>query len=289
MPIALLEIEDLLADVVGGEGNFVVIDARPEPEYLRGHIPGAVRISWEDWCECAPSAAPPILHEPGYWGKLANSQEQLFEKKLSDAGIKQHLPIVVYADSANSKGREGRVAWMFLYFGASEVFMLNGGWNAWVNACGPVQLGNRAPCSAGDFRIALDEERRVTHDQVFRNQSGQTPLMIDTRTTAEFDGDCYDYQPVKGRLPNAILFPFTSLFSPDGSFITKELYLKIVPSDILTATDKISYCEVGVRASTFSLLHEIYTGEIIPVYDGSIMEWGWQLENKSQTNRTQIR
>ncbi len=35
---------------------------------------------------------------------------------------------------------------------------------------------------------------------------------------------------------------------------------------------KVSYCEVGVRASTFSLLHEIYIGEIIPVYDASVME-----------------
>ena len=26
----------------------------------------------------------------------------------------------------------------------------------------------------------------------------------------------------------------------------------------------------------FSLLHEAYTGEMIPVYDGSLIEWGLQ-------------
>lgn len=35
-----------------------------------------------------------------------------------------------------------------------------------------------------------------------------------------------------------------------------------------------TYCEVGVRASTYAMLYEAYTGRVLPVYDGSIMEWG---------------
>jgi len=79
----------------------------------------------------APAEAAPILHKPGYWGTLGNSSEHSFEQRMIDLGIKQNSPIVVYADSARSKGREGRVAWMLLYFGASEVYMLDGGWNGW--------------------------------------------------------------------------------------------------------------------------------------------------------------
>ncbi len=277
MSIALLKIENLVEGVLSKSGKFQVVDARRQSEYLSAHIPGAVRIAWEDWCEPAPAAAAAILHEPGYWGKLAVAPEQAFERKLIASGIKQDLPIVVYADSARSKGREGRVAWMLLYFGASQVFMLDGGWNAWVRAGALVESGAPSAIEAGKFTIALDERRRVRHDDAFKNGGDQSPLMIDTRTAAEFNGDCYDYQPVKGRLPNSILFPFASLYAPGGSFVDKDRYLEIVPADILKTPLKISYCEVGVRASTFSLLHEIYTGEIIPVYDGSAMEWGWHL------------
>ncbi len=280
MNIGLLQIETLIKDVISDQRKYAVVDARPESEYLSGHIPGAVRISWEEWCESAPYEAAPILHEPGYWGTLGNSSEQSFEKRLIDLGIRQNAPLVVYADSARSKGREGRVAWMLLYFGASEVYMLDGGWNGWINAAGAVEAGIQSPSQKGEFRIALDERRRVKHKDLFDDNANQLPLMIDTRTAAEFHGDCYDYQPVKGRLPNSILFPFASLFEEDGTFVQRERYLEITPLDILHSLNKVSYCEVGVRASTFSLLHEIYTGEIIPVYDGSIMEWGWQLKSK---------
>lgn len=36
----------------------------------------------------------------------------------------------------------------------------------------------------------------------------------------------------------------------------------------------IALCEVGVRSSLFCLLLELYCGQIIPNYDGSMMEWG---------------
>ncbi len=281
MTIGLIQVEQLIEYAIGDPGKYIVVDARPEPEYLSGHIPGAVRISWEEWCESAPAEAAPILHEPGYWGTLGNSSEEAFEQRLIDTGIRQNAPIVVYADSARSKGREGRVAWMLLYFGAREVYMLDGGWSGWVNAGRAIEIGTQSHPQKGDFRIALDERRRIKHNQLFNNNADQLPLMIDTRTPAEFHGDCYDYQPVKGRLPNSILFPFASLFEEDGMFVNRERYLEITPPDILHSLNKISYCEVGVRAATFSLLHEIYTGEIIPVYDGSIMEWGWQLNSKA--------
>ena len=280
MNIGLIQVEQLIEDAIGDPGKYIVVDSRPEPEFLAGHIPGAIRISWEEWCESAPAEAARILHKPGYWGTLGEPSKQSFERRLIDTGIRQKAPIVVYADSARSKGREGRVAWMLLYFGAREVYMLDGGWSGWINAGRAVEIGVPSTTEKGDFHLALDERRRMMHDQLFNDNADKLPLMIDTRTAAEFHGDCYDYQPVKGRLPNSILFEFESLFEEDGKFVSRERYLEITPPDILRSLNKVSYCEVGVRASTFSLLHEIYTGEIIPVYDGSIMEWGWQLKSK---------
>jgi 3-mercaptopyruvate sulfurtransferase SseA len=35
----------------------------------------------------------------------------------------------------------------------------------------------------------------------------------------------------------------------------------------------VTYCEVGVRASLLALLHEIHAGQVVAVFDGSLMQW----------------
>ena len=67
--------------------------------------------------------------------------------------------------------------------------------------------------------------------------------------------------------------PFTDLFDEAGSFVTKSVYLQRLPPEVRTAERCVAYCEVGVRSCLFALLHEIHTGEVVPVYDGSVMEW----------------
>jgi len=50
--------------------DYAVVDARPQDDFLRGHIPGALSIEWEEWCGAPPPAADPVLARPGYWGTL---------------------------------------------------------------------------------------------------------------------------------------------------------------------------------------------------------------------------
>lgn len=278
MTISLLSVGSLLEDVFSGAGTYTVVDARPSKELENGHIPHAVPVSWEDFCANPPSGCKRILREPGYWGALGDPVGARFGDRLALAGISQDKPVVVYADSARSRGREGRIAWMLLYLGATEVFILNGGWSGWLAADGPTASGSWCSTGNGQFCLNLDERRRVKLDALLKlHGSDEMPVMIDTRTAAEFAGDCYDYQPRKGRLPRSILFPFDLLFESDDTFVSRERYLELAGADLLAARRKVAYCEVGVRASTFALLHEIYTGEILPVYDGSIMEWGWHV------------
>ncbi len=275
MPVKLISIAKLVTEVLTADCRYQIVDARPAKEFDAGQIAGAVHLDWESWCESPPDGCRPILHEPGYWGALADPVGYAFAERLSKLGLRHNEPIVVYADSARSKGREGRVAWMLLYLGALEVYLLDGGWNGWLLGNGPVAKGSSVVRSGG-FKLKLDGRRRADLDQLERSQqSGTMPLMIDTRTPAEFHGDCYDYQPRKGRMPRSILFPFAELFSADGRFVDKERYLQLAPADLLADCTRVAYCEVGVRASTFALLHELYTGEVLPVYDGSVMEWGW--------------
>ncbi len=127
-----------LKELLGGKQNIVLLDTREELEFSEGHLPGAISNQWFEWCSKAPSSAKSTLFEPGYWGNLDVESIEKVEKALGDLGITNGGTVVVYSAAIASKGREGRLAWMLLYFGLEEVYILDGGYNSWLNAKGEV-------------------------------------------------------------------------------------------------------------------------------------------------------
>lgn len=254
-------------------GPYTIIDARPHSRYLAGHIPGAVWMGWAEWCETAPAHAGEALAQAGYWGVLKAEATALLQKRLGQAGLSNEQPILVYAEGPISKGREGRIAWMLLYWGASSVFLLDGGWQGWLRSGGVSDLAI-STFRNGQFQIQTQEQRRVQLSQLRQDlQRNSLPLLIDVRSEAEFAGYDHAYQPRMGRLPGAVHMPFTHLFDETGNFVTQHVYLQRLPEKIRMATRHVAYCEVGARSCLFALLHEVYTGQVVANFDGSVMEW----------------
>lgn len=261
--ISLISAEELrdTADVL-------VIDARRRGEYLSGHIPGAVWMAWEAWCEPAPR---PELRRDGYWGLLAERDQRWFRRRLEELGVSRHRPVVVYADGVRSKGRDGRIAWMLHYLGAQDVRLLDGGWAAWLRSNQTVDTDTPQP-APGSFMIAYQHDRRMRlADLVAARRADVPPLLIDTRSLEEFAGKKYRYLPRRGHIPGAVSVPFSHLFRADERYVSASDYHRILPNG--PGHPVVAYCEVGVRATTFALLHEIHTGEPVAVFDGSLMEW----------------
>ena len=67
--------------------------------------------------------------------------------------------------------------------------------------------------------------------------------------------------------------PFVELFRGEGRYVDREEYLASLPKAVRDATELVAYCEVGVRASLFALLHEAYTNQVVAVFDGSMVQW----------------
>jgi 3-mercaptopyruvate sulfurtransferase SseA len=313
-----------------------IVDARRTDAYNADHIPGAVNMLWENWCEDAPANASDILHQPGWWGRLEDVSRAELEKKLGNLGLSSDGEIVVYADGIKSKGRDGRIAWMLLYFGAKKVSILNGGWDAWNRngiaggdtTGGDIVRGDTAggDTSGGDTSrgdttgVGTDSNDTTSGDTVGSEDSGEIHIGdthaekssfvlnfdfqrriqlkdlagseffrgVDTRSREEHQGAIYAYQPRLGRIPNSVNIPFATLYKDDGKFLNQDEFLKDLRSKRVASKSednageairlRYSYCEVGVRAATFSLLYELYTGEILPVFDGSFMEWSYNFD-----------
>lgn len=260
-----------------------IIDARRRYEFNAGHIPGAICMRWEHWCEAAPENLSNTMKQPGWWGRLEEAPEGKIAERLGALGLSTDQQIIVYADGARTKGRDARIAWMLLYYGAKNVSLLNGGWKGWKEISGRTQTEISLPV-ARNFHLQLSPERRISLSNL-RDKSGL--VAVDTRTVEEFAGEIYDYQPRKGRIPNSLSRPFKGLFDDNGYFIDRAQFLNFAHGKLdhgsssdggISVSGKVrqmdySYCEVGVRAAAFSLLYELYTGTILPVHDGSFMEW----------------
>ena len=260
-------------DVVEACGHLQIVDARPKSDFDAGHIPGAIWMGWEAWCDSAPAPEGSIVREKGYWGALRQAPASWYAERLAACGLRRRDPIVVYSDGPPSRGREGRCAWMLLYLGAVAVSLLDGGWGAWLEIGGRVERESRSP-PPGDFPVSFQAERRRTVAELAERWESQArPLLVDTRSPAEYAGDGQHYLPRRGHIPGAILVPFTSLFDARGQYLDRAGYLEMLPWEVRQGGDVVAYCEVGVRASLFALLHEAYTGRVIPVCDGSLVEW----------------
>lgn len=258
--------------------QYTLVDARPYTDYLAGHIPGALWLGWENWCEQAPAYAGSVLSQPGYWGVLKDIRSKSHPNSLELAGLTSNSSIIVYADGPASKGREARIAWMLLYWGASNVSLLNGGWPGWLKSGGSVEISIPA-LRQGQFNAVVQEHRRIRFRQLKQQYlAGNMPLLVDARSRPEFDGEAFDYQPRKGRLPGALHIAFTDLFDKTGHYLSREQYLERIVAVIPRADRIAAYCEVGVRSCLFALLHEVYTGQIVANFDGSMMEWSLDAE-----------
>lgn len=259
--------------------DYLVLDARVQRDYKRGHIPGACHISWDDWNESPPDDVKSILRQPGYWGKLQDYEQGNFKERLENLGVGNDRQIIVYGDGRKTKGYEGRIAWMLAYLGHPDVKILDGGIHGWTEEGYPLEQKD-SPTQKASFEINLQEERRILHkDLVNKLESSSFPTLLDTRSMDEFTGKVFWYQPNKGRIPKAHLVVYNDIFSSDGkTFIDKETYKSMIPLGYEKQQSVGTYCEVGVRTCTVALLHEHYTGQILPVYDGSIMEWTFDKE-----------
>ena len=273
MSISLIAPAKLQQWISDGENACSIVDARPYADYLAGHIPGAIWQDWKAWCQPAPVHASPELHQPGYWGVLAEDTPDRIEQRLALAGLSSDKPVVVYADGSRSKGREGRLAWMLLYYGASSVSLLDGGWSGWRRAGGAVETSICVP-PRGHFKVRIQPQRRVLLPQLKEAiETGEMPLLVDARSRAEYDGHLYDYQPRKGRMPGAVHMPYTDFFDEVGNFVARDRYLQRLPLAVRQAEHIVPYCEVGVRSALFALLHEYHTGQVVANFDGSFMQW----------------
>jgi len=227
--------------------------------YSRGHLPGAVYVDLDR-----------DLSDPsGSRGRHPLPDPERFAAAMRSAGIRRYDPVVVYDQSDGSSA--ARAWWLLRYHGHEDVRLLDGGYQAWLDAGGPVSSVTPQP-RAGDF-VATPGAMPVL-DAAGAASLADHGVLLDARAGERYRGEDEPVDPVAGHIPGAVSAPTGDNVSSDGTFQAPEhLRSRFEALGVADPDADVGvYCGSGVTAA-----HEVLALHLIGVeaalYPGSWSEW----------------
>ncbi len=267
----LISPETLLADLAYAER--VIVDCRFSLDdtgrgrraYAAGHLPGAVYAHLDE------DLSGPIV--PGKTGRHPLPDPAVFARKAASWGINDDTLVVAYDDAGG--GIAARLWWLLRWIGHERVVVLDGGFNAWVAAGGPVETAVPTPVPGSLVaRVNPALVARVAEVEARREADGF--VLMDARAFERYAGRVEPIDPVAGHIPGAVSTPFVWNLGPDGRFLSPEtLRARYAPyvEDAGDASDVVCYCGSGVTAA-HNLLAMARAGfPEARLYPGSWSEW----------------
>ena len=267
-----------LRDRLGGSG-VVVVDATLPPvgvtppvdtrgRYREGHIPGAAFFDIDELSDHTTSL-PHML-----------PTEDEFSRSMAQMGVGDGMTIVVYEQAGVFSS--ARAWWMLRTFGAKEVYVLDGGLTAWVEAGFPVESGE-VKREAASFTAKLDHDAVKDFAQVQEMIAARAQgrmQVLDARSAGRFAGTAPEPRPgiSSGHMPGAISVPFTELTEECRMKDAEGLRKVFAANGVRLDEPVTTTCGSGVTAAVIALGLEIAGAKKVSLYDGSWAEYAQRPE-----------
>ncbi|NND89763.1 MAG: 3-mercaptopyruvate sulfurtransferase [Granulosicoccus sp.] len=231
-----------------------------QAEYLDAHIPSAVFFDLDE--HSAVSHLPHMM-----------PSADTFATVVAGMGISESDQIVVY-DSLGLFSA-ARVWWMFRYFGASRVWVLDGGLPGWKASRYPLESGCSRP-SAGVFNTSTTQCRIANASEVLQATGSGHALVLDARSRTRFSGLEPEVRPGlrSGHIPGSHCMPYTELMEDGRLKSNEQLRQLLAQRGVTSASPVITTCGSGVTAAIINLALECLNHPDAALYDGSWTEWG---------------
>lgn len=265
---------DELADVLTGEQRPLVIDVRwtlggPDryPDYLQGHIPGAV------WVDLESDLTDPEHAEPGPGGRHPLPDPAAFQAAMRRLGMDDDTDVVIY-DDANALAAS-RLWWLLCDGGKRGVRVLNGGHVAWVAGGHRTEAGPVAEPDPGGVELHPGQLPQVHGSELAEMiSSGSAPVIIDVRGAERYTGESEPIDPVAGHIPGAINIESMITVEEDGRFRSAAAIAEAY-ADVADGSPRppIAYCGSGITAAHTALARAVAELPQTTIYPGSWSDW----------------
>ncbi|HET6218980.1 MAG TPA: 3-mercaptopyruvate sulfurtransferase [Acidobacteriaceae bacterium] len=227
--------------------------------YLAKHIPGAVFFDIEELSDRS-SPLPHMLPSP-----------DAFSRSMSALGISDSMAIVIYEQEGIFSGP--RAWWTLKTFGAQNVYLLDGGLRAWIEAGLPTQSGNihRAPAV---FHARLDQNAVKDFSQMQQMIAAHGQI-LDARSAGRFAGALPEPRPgiSSGHMPGATSIPYTELVEEGRLRPVEELGRIFAAKGVDLQQPITTTCGSGVTAAVLAIGLEVIGARHVSLYDGSWAEY----------------
>lgn len=239
----------------------ILVDARGK---TLSTINGAVVLKWQELATCGDG-------KPGdaNWGVILDKAR--LDKVLGDLGLDLKKEIIVFGDCNRACGEEGRIAWELLAVGYRDVKFVDGGYQALVAAGFETALTGTKLTPVKVSTESVSKKFIIDTDELSREYANFK--VVDTRTTAEYNGAKKHGEKKGGRLPKAISIKFTDIFQANGLLKSNAEIESLIQAAGIKKTDKIvAYCTAGIRSAYMQLIFDML-GYDTRNYDESFYRW----------------
>ncbi|MCX2573373.1 sulfurtransferase [Pedobacter sandarakinus] len=197
-----------------------------------------------------------------------------FSSVLQMLGITKESHVIVY-DDKNGGNAAARLWWMLKSIGHQKVQVIDGGFQAAIEAGFPTTNKVEIPKTVNRYEVTAWNLPLSSIEEVEQVAKTENYLVIDVRDANRFAGLTEPIDTIAGHIPGAINVPFTDNLDAKGRFLSpevlKEKYQAIL--DNVAPQNVIVHCGSGITAC-HTLLAMDYAGLPIPkLYVGSWSEW----------------
>jgi thiosulfate/3-mercaptopyruvate sulfurtransferase len=242
---------------------FLPADGRSaRKEFEAAHIPGAVLFDIDDISDSS-SPLPHMLPSP-----------EKFASRCQSLGLGDGCRFVVYDNSPYRSA--ARAWWMFHYFGAHHVAILDGGLGKWQAEGRPLESGPQS-VRHRHFTVQPDAALVRSFDQMKANLASKSEQVLDARGAERFKGQAPEPREGvrSGSIPGSFNLPYAGLFNDDGTYKQGDaLSAAFAASGIDADKPIVTTCGSGITACTLAFGLHLLGKKSVAVYDGAWADWG---------------
>lgn len=251
--------------------NLVLIDCRfdlldreyGKKSYEKEHIKGAIRIDLDTQLS---------TEEKEHGGRNPLPSVDELVNTFEEIGISNDSLVVIYDDGDLSG--PSRLWWILKYLGHKNVYVLDGGINAFKEISDETSNETTEILNRGKLDINIDESMKVDMNYVKERLHNKNVAIIDSRDYKRYIGEIEPVYKKAGHIPGALNFFWKDVLNIDNDkFSMKNIdELKNHFKTLKDYDEVIVYCGSGVTACINSLaLCEI--SQKHTVYPGSFSDW----------------